>query len=1754
MPYRSMHWAVRPGALFFFVIALQLLGLPLISQAGNCPPNSCCRDDTAHGSPKACVGNPINLVSGNKYQVEADMPALPGVLGLELVRHYNSESSRVLPAGADGKGRNDNISVLGRGWRLSYDRHITWQGDGSPRGDLMTLTEGDGRQLLFTRSLRHALVFEGRGEAAGQIIRVRPADERARLPAHVGWRFEWLARGGIGGGLREHFDARGWMVARMAPTGEVLNIRRNTIGWPLKVTDPNGREMVLHYLSNQARAASRQLPPGQQQFSGVQHIDTPVGRFSYQYGGPGPAGTRVPAVELVANLRAVVQPGNVTRHYHYEDPRWPTLLSGISVQATTASAQRPAPTQRIVTWLYDNRGRAVLSVHGAPARLQRNAQGQPIKPAQLVAGTGIDQVFLSWPKPNQAVIINALGQRTQYQMANIAGQLRVVEARGPGCPSCTPGNTRWRYNDAGQVLEQTRITPQGQAIEGLRWQYDASGRMVAEQAVHYSQGTRTGIHTSTGQPTEQVQDLAHYTHAYRRDQDHLGRPVLSSVAPQIITRPSVVPGKQQETHIRYNDRGQPLQITHKGWRPAIEPGQVPQAIEHSTTYQYQLVNGRSVLTQVDGPLPNGPTNSPIDSDITRYTWDGRGSHLVSMATPQGTSQITYDKAGRVASVSSERATTRWTYQGQQLSEVEQSQPGWPAQKQNYAYDALGRMTEKAGQIKREFDSAGRLLWQASAMGVLETNQWDALGQLTQTKRLTNAITQENNYAYDAQGRITQLSDNQGRVMRIAYDDRGRPSLMADQSGRVLDLSSAPTASATAANTPMPQQWRDDFGRVVATRSPDHGLRTQQYDAANRLTAMRDALGNRAQYQYDARGRIVKQVVEPGAKSGSAIQTTWRYEGDHLAALTHPTQSEQYSYDERGLCIGKTITRKTHAGMELTASQTAVTRYAYNEQGQLIGSSLPDGSWISYARNGQGQVVALKRSPIHPHHLRWLAWLLPEQTIAQDFERDMVGLRSYTQGNGLQTRHYRSQAGVLARVHVSKPIEVLSKTEQAKAADRLLQMLGIQAAMAQQAKTSNQVSDPFASLGALGIKPDPQALIDHRYLWDTRGNLLYTRSGAQQNEVRTYAYDGANRLVVSVASQGQAKNLKEHRVDRYFYQGSKRVLQQQNATAQSDIHTNTLRLNHREGTHQWTGATDAESANSYDEAGQPTRLGQRSFKWDAYGRLSQVSDQANKLTASYTYNHRGERIHKTVGHESTAYLYDDSRQLQAELNSQGHITRQYIYLANMPLAMIDTPEGASLEEPRSGLSETLHELGQVIAAWFSSQGEITYLHTNHLGAVEAATNAQGQVIWQAAYEPFGKAHVQTHGASKAFALNLRLPGQYEDTETGLFYNDHRYHDPDRGEYISPDPLGHPDGANPYAYVAHNPLNAIDPLGLILFAFDGTNNSAPPPSYSNGKQDDISNVRKFYLAYDQEVNGQKWYMNGVGRDDPESGIKALWQDDKDAVTARSRVNYMLKQFDQYMLSHKFTDTDQVNIDIVGFSRGAAMARDFANRMVSNLNKSPYIYSDGKSCKVRQVNFRFLGLWDTVAQFGANGGANSAWQLDIPESIQNVYHAVAMNEHRELFPSEGIRRGIEKGFLGSHADIGGSYVDGDLSDVALNWIVEMAKKNKVMMSDWGQNGTNKEWGVISNPLVHDKNTDGGDRDYYLRKNNSGFEWGTDLSDVTIGGITSAESAKWISRYTKPNLDGDGISPIVGKADMESYSKWLEKNYNLKVTYTDW
>ena len=107
----------------------------------------------------------------------------------------------------------------------------------------------------------------------------------------------------------------------------------------------------------------------------------------------------------------------------------------------------------------------------------------------------------------------------------------------------------------------------------------------------------------------------------------------------------------------------------------------------------------------------------------------------------------------------------------------------------------------------------------------------------------------------------------------------------------------------------------------------------------------------------------------------------------------------------------------------------------------------------------------------------------------------------------------------------------------------------------------------------------------------------------------------------------------------------------------------------------------------------------------------------------------------------------------------------------------------------------------------------YVHTDQLGTPRAITDGS-TVIWRWESDAFGSTPAQEDpdGDTNLFTYNLRFPGQYYDSETGLHYNYFRTYDPGVGRYLRSDPIGLDGGMNTYDYAGSNPLTFKDPLGL------------------------------------------------------------------------------------------------------------------------------------------------------------------------------------------------------------------------------------------------------------------------------------------------------------------------------------------------------
>ena len=201
-------------------------------------------------------------------------------------------------------------------------------------------------------------------------------------------------------------------------------------------------------------------------------------------------------------------------------------------------------------------------------------------------------------------------------------------------------------------------------------------------------------------------------------------------------------------------------------------------------------------------------------------------------------------------------------------------------------------------------------------------------------------------------------------------------------------------------------------------------------------------------------------------------------------------------------------------------------------------------------------------------------------------------------------------------------------------------------------------------------------------------------------------------------------------------------------------------------------------------------------------------------------------------------------------------------------------------------------------------------------------------------------------------------------------------------------------------------------MALYAFDGT------WEYDFKNPDQDTNVIRFRDAY---ASGEVVYLPGVG-------TRFGWLGHiVGAVTGaggRQRVHEAIEAFRRHQTAGDTT------VDIVGFSRGAALALHFANALPE------------------ETTIRFLGLFDTVPSFGIPGNnIDLGWNLGFPPAAERCYHAMALNETRYNFPLHRLEphpQLNEVWFRGVHSDVGGGNGNPGLSSIALDWMFDSAHRS--------------------------------------------------------------------------------------------------------------
>lgn len=188
----------------------------------------------------------------------------------------------------------------------------------------------------------------------------------------------------------------------------------------------------------------------------------------------------------------------------------------------------------------------------------------------------------------------------------------------------------------------------------------------------------------------------------------------------------------------------------------------------------------------------------------------------------------------------------------------------------------------------------------------------------------------------------------------------------------------------------------------------------------------------------------------------------------------------------------------------------------------------------------------------------------------------------------------------------------------------------------------------------------------------------------------------------------------------------------------------------------------------------------------------------------------------------------------------------------------------------------------------------------------------------------------------------------------------------------------------------------------------------------------------VAYDPERylgQSEKIYIDGVGsqqRSTPGALIER--------GTGSGSQNRIEQAYDAVVAFYNKNQGFDVDVNLIGFSRGAAQARALANEIIDR--GVPRLDSQWKATgeylvPPGQAQVNKLAIFDTVASYGIPiTESHPNKNLEISKNVKSTTHLVAMHEYRATFPLTSALRndsnaGIEEvKFAGAHSQVGGGY----------------------------------------------------------------------------------------------------------------------------------
>jgi len=621
---------------------------------------------------------------------------------------------------------------------------------------------------------------------------------------------------------------------------------------------------------------------------------------------------------------------------------------------------------------------------------------------------------------------------------------------------------------------------------------------------------------------------------------------------------------------------------------------------------------------------------------------------------------------------------------------------------------------------------------------------------------TDALGHTTTYNYDAAGRLTSVVDAQSHTMSYAYDDAGNQVLVTDANGR------------------RTQQQYDARRRLVKTTYDDTTTTQYTYDGPGNLTKVTDQAGNAVQYTYDAANQL-KSVVQ--SNHPDPVHNTTAYTYDPNGNLANLTDANSHTTQNAFDLLSQLKQETMPAGQKQTRT--------YDAAGNLISLTDYNGKTTTYTYDGLNRLTAKTPDASLGDHAVGFTYTATGKRASMT---DASGTTTYTYDNLDRLKTKATPQGTLTYIYDAA---------------------GNVASMTSSNANGVSVAYTYDNLNRLATVVDNRLPVGQNtttYAYDPAINVATVTY--PNGLVSSFTYDDLNRLKSLNAYQyqlgptGNRTSAAEPngRTLNWSYDGIYRLT---NETISLDPHSKNGTVgygsdpvgNRLTQTSTLPGIStgsftydpdDRLSTETYDNNGNTTATGARTFAYDFENRLKSINAGAVPIL----YDGDGNRIAKTVNGLTTRYLVDD-------LNPTGYAQ------------VVEDVVNSAVQRTYTYGSQRISQNQIISSSWKPS----FYGYDSDDGSVRQLTDITGVVTDTYDYDAWGNL-LNVIGTTPNTYL---YRGEQYDPDLSLYFLRARYFNPLTGRFMTRDTYAgrptDPITRHKYLYANGDIVDNSDPSGML-----------------------------------------------------------------------------------------------------------------------------------------------------------------------------------------------------------------------------------------------------------------------------------------------------------------------------------------------------